>query len=79
MRLCCYLERTGYASELFPAIGQHYGSIALAAIPIGAYHPRWIMRPQHIDPQAAVQVHRDIRARRSIGIHWATFLLGIHW
>jgi N-acyl-phosphatidylethanolamine-hydrolysing phospholipase D len=33
------------------------------------------MREQHIDPGEAVQIHLDVRAAASIGIHWGTFEL----
>ena len=33
------------------------------------------MRNQHVNPDEAVQIHVDIRAKRSIGIHFGTFKL----
>ena len=33
------------------------------------------MKSQHIDPNEAVQIHQDLKARRSVGIHWGTFIL----
>lgn len=66
---------TGYAEPLFQEIGRRMGPFDLALIPIGGYGPRWFMREKHADPDDAVRIHRDIRARRSIGIHWGTFVL----
>ena len=51
------------------------GRFDLALIPIGAYEPRWFLKDQHINPDEAVQIHRDLRAKRSVGIHWGTFEL----
>jgi len=59
----------------FKSIGQKYGPIALACIPIGAYEPRSFMAPVHIDPAQAIQAHIDLQAKYSIGIHWGTFQL----
>jgi N-acyl-phosphatidylethanolamine-hydrolysing phospholipase D len=65
---------TGYSRD-FQDIGRRFGSFDLALIPIGAYAPRWFMQGQHVDPAQAVQIHRDVHARRSIGIHWGSFEL----
>ncbi|SEV88918.1 MBL fold metallo-hydrolase [Luteibacter sp. 329MFSha] len=65
---------TGY-SERLAEIGERMGPIDLAAVPIGAYAPRWFMRAQHVDPAEAVQLHREVGVRRSIAIHWGAFEL----
>ncbi|XP_064633220.1 N-acyl-phosphatidylethanolamine-hydrolyzing phospholipase D-like isoform X2 [Lineus longissimus] len=65
---------TGYCSA-FDQIGKKYGPFDLAAIPIGAYEPRWFMKYQHVDPEEAVQIHKDLKAKKSLGIHWGTFPL----
>jgi N-acyl-phosphatidylethanolamine-hydrolysing phospholipase D len=66
---------TGYNEVQFKEIGAKFGEVDLGLIPIGAYAPRWFMAQQHIDPEEAVVVHQDIRAKRSIGMHWGTFQL----
>ena len=63
---------TGYSRD-FADIGRRFGGFDLAAIPIGAYEPRWFMKIMHLDPAEAVQVHKDVKARQSLGIHWGTF------
>jgi len=42
---------------------------------VGACEPRWFMQEQHVDPAEAVQIHVDLRAKRSVGVHWGTFAL----
>ncbi|XP_061053613.1 N-acyl-phosphatidylethanolamine-hydrolyzing phospholipase D isoform X2 [Eubalaena glacialis] len=65
---------TGYCSA-FEEIGKRFGPFDLAAIPIGAYEPRWFMKYQHVDPEEAVKIHIDVQTKRSVAIHWGTFAL----
>jgi L-ascorbate metabolism protein UlaG (beta-lactamase superfamily) len=63
------------AGPHWAAIGQRLGPPGLALIPIGAYEPRWMMAPVHMNPAEAVQAHLDLGAKRSIGMHFGTFQL----
>ena len=65
---------SGYCPH-FAEIGRKFPRIDLALLPIGAYEPRWFMRQQHVNPQEAVQAHLDLKARRSLGMHFGTFQL----
>ncbi|KAH9489073.1 hypothetical protein Btru_057712 [Bulinus truncatus] len=66
---------TGYCN-VFKTIGDLYGPFTLATIPIGAYNPRWMLAYQHVDPEEAIEIHKDVKAKHSIGIHWGTFPMG---
>ncbi|MFQ5772364.1 MAG: MBL fold metallo-hydrolase [bacterium] len=33
------------------------------------------MRHHHVTPEEAVQIHLDIGAKKSVAIHWGTFIL----
>jgi N-acyl-phosphatidylethanolamine-hydrolysing phospholipase D len=67
---------TGFFDGLYD-IGEKYGPFDLAAIPIGAYEPRWFMREQHTNPEDAVKMMDAVRAKKAFPIHWGTFLLTI--
>ena len=56
---------TGYCPA-FKEIGKKYGPFDLSAIPIGAYEPRYMMEPQHVDPEQAVKIHIDINSKKSV-------------
>jgi L-ascorbate metabolism protein UlaG (beta-lactamase superfamily) len=64
----------GYSPDLAD-IGRHFGHIDLAALPIGAYEPRWFMSVMHVNPDEAVQAQRDLNARYAVAMHWGTFRL----
>jgi len=65
---------TGY-SPFFKEIGKHFGPLSVSIIPIGAYQPRWFMKPVHVNPPEAVKIHQDTNALQSIASHWGTFKL----
>jgi N-acyl-phosphatidylethanolamine-hydrolysing phospholipase D len=70
---------SGYSPD-FRDTRQHFypgtpDSFDLALIAVGAYEPRWFMKDQHVNPAEAVQIHLDLGARHSVGVHWGTFNL----
>ena len=64
---------TGYNSIQFREIGKKINGVDLALIPIGGYQPRYFMSSYHVNPAEAVNIHHDLNAKVSIGMHWGTF------
>jgi L-ascorbate metabolism protein UlaG (beta-lactamase superfamily) len=72
-----YSGDTGYA-KVFSEIGARFGPFDIAFVKIGAYGPGQAWTDIHMPPEQAVQVHRDVRARRMFPVHWSTFNLAYH-
>ncbi|MCH9611603.1 MAG: hypothetical protein S4CHLAM102_00730 [Chlamydiia bacterium] len=70
-----FVGDTGYNPSTFKAIGKQFGPMDLSCIPIGTYCPYTFMAPVHIDPVHAVDIHRDVASKLSIGMHYKTFRL----
>ena len=65
---------TGYSND-FLMTKKKLGSPEYALIPIGAYSPEWFMAENHVNPKDALQIAIDLDAKKSIGMHWGTFIL----
>ena len=65
---------TGYSPELL-LIPERPGQIDAAALPIGAYAPRWFMAVHHMDPQSAVALWQQLGCPLAFPIHWGVFEL----
>ena len=71
---------SGYHPD-FARIGERGGPFDVALMPIGAYEPRWFMRPVHMNPEEAVRATRELAGGAGqdvpalVGMHWGTFRL----
>jgi L-ascorbate metabolism protein UlaG (beta-lactamase superfamily) len=65
---------TGYG-KFFKEIKKKFPNIILSFLPIGAYEPRWFMKPAHINPKEAVRGHIELGSKHSVGVHFGTFQL----
>jgi N-acyl-phosphatidylethanolamine-hydrolysing phospholipase D len=65
---------SGYCPA-FREIGERCGPIDFGMIPIGAYSPRWFMKPMHMNPEEAVAAFEETDCRRAVAMHWGTFRL----
>ena len=65
---------TGYSKD-FVNIQKKFNHMDLSLIPIGAYAPRWFMKDHHCNVEEAIQIHKDIKSKHSVAMHWGTFQL----
>ncbi|KAI9663419.1 MAG: hypothetical protein M1829_006111 [Trizodia sp. TS-e1964] len=59
----------------FEQIGRLRGPFDLGLVPIGAYDPRFLFSSMHANPHDAVNIFRDTRCKKALGIHWGTWVL----
>jgi N-acyl-phosphatidylethanolamine-hydrolysing phospholipase D len=69
----CYHAGDSALFDGFAEIGRRLSPIDVACIPIGAYLPRAMMAPVHLDPDEAVEAALAVGARQTIGMHFGTF------
>ena len=63
---------TGYFGG-FRAIGEVFGGIDVACLPLGAYEPTWFMASQHMSPEQSLQAFHDLGATHFVGMHWGAY------
>jgi L-ascorbate metabolism protein UlaG (beta-lactamase superfamily) len=65
---------TAYDHAKVAAAAARFPSIDLALLPIAPIHPRAHMEDRHVDPEEAVQIFLELKARFFVPIHFGTFL-----
>ncbi len=63
---------TGYFGG-FRAIGDVFGGLDAACLPLGAYEPVWFMGTQHMSPEQSLQAFCDLNATHFVGMHWGAY------
>ena len=61
----------------FVEIGTKLGPFDLALLPIGCFNPREFMANVHASPQDSLEIHKDIRSKKSIGMHYGVIRGGL--
>ena len=61
----------------FREIGEVFGPFDLSLLPIGCFLPRQFLSPLHCSPEDALRLHKDLKSKRSIGMHYGTVRGGI--
>ena len=68
--------------NVYKEIGEKYGPIDINIINIGAYNfypitPYKDKSSYHTIPEEALQISRDLKSKKVIGMHWGTFVLSL--
>ena len=72
---------TGYGN-IYKKLGEKYGPVDLTFINIGAYNfypmsPRKDQSIYHTNPEEALNISRDLKSKKAIGMHWGTVVLSL--
>jgi len=59
----------------FSEVGERFGGVDVALLPIGAYSPRAMWSNLHASPADAVRMFKDVRAKKALAMHWGTWVL----
>ncbi len=70
-----YAGDTGYFN-MFTKLRKMYGTFDIAALPIGAYAPRWFSYKNHMSPYDALKAFAELDSVRMLPVHWGSFRLG---
>ena len=74
-----FCSDTGYG-KIYKELGNQYGPIDLTIINIGAYDFKKMGIEKsiyHTTPEEALEVARDLRSKKVIGMHWGTVVLSL--
>ena len=68
--------------DIYKELGEKYGPIDLTFINIGAYNfypmmPKKDKSVYHTNPEEALQVAKDLKSKKVIGMHWGTVVLSL--
>ena len=68
--------------NIYKEIGENYGPIDINIINIGAYnfYPLTAYKDKsayHTNPEEALEISRDLKSKKVIGMHWGTFVLSL--
>jgi L-ascorbate metabolism protein UlaG (beta-lactamase superfamily) len=75
-KTCYFAGDTGYNYDDFRSIGHSWQQIDLSLLPIGAHKPKIFQQPHHLSPEEAVLVHKEIKSKLTVAMHYGTFKLG---
>ena len=72
---------TGYGG-IYKELGQKYGPIDLTFINIGAYNfspmaPKKDKSIYHTNPEEALNIGKDLKSKKVLGMHWGTVVLSL--